>query len=194
MPKTKIDYQKTIVYKIVCNDLNIKDLYIGCTTDFKRRKNEHKNWSSTQLDGLYKCIYNNGGWSNWSMIEIEKYPCNDGNEARKQERFWMEKLNATLNLYKPILTNDERQNYLINRKKEREEILNNNDVLKWFNDNYIKTNNSKDELKMKEIYMKFKEDNNKHNYIPYKFFFQKLEALTTTNNHKTKIIKFFKYI
>ena len=26
----------------------------------------------------------NGGWQNWSMIEIEKYPCNDQQEATKR--------------------------------------------------------------------------------------------------------------
>ena len=25
MPRTAIDYSKTIIYKIVCNDLNVKD-------------------------------------------------------------------------------------------------------------------------------------------------------------------------
>jgi len=121
MPRAKINYQNTVIYKIVCNDLSINDLYIGCTTDFKRRKSEHKNWSKTPIDGLYKCIYNNGGWSNWSMIEIEKYPCNDGNEARKRERHWIEELNAALNIYKPILTSEERANYTFLKNKERDE-------------------------------------------------------------------------
>ena len=30
-------------------------------------------------------IRENGDWNNWSMIEIEKYPCNDDNEARARE-------------------------------------------------------------------------------------------------------------
>ena len=42
MPKTKINYENAIIYKIVCNDLNIKDLYVGHTTDFIRRKYDHK--------------------------------------------------------------------------------------------------------------------------------------------------------
>ena len=119
MPRTKINYQNTVIYKIVCNDLNIKDLFVGGTTDFRRRKCEHKNWSKTPLDGLYKCICNNGGWCNWSMIEIEKFPCNDGNEANSRIRYWIEKLNATLNMKKPILTSEERKTYTIQKRKEK---------------------------------------------------------------------------
>ena len=46
MPKTAIDYSKTIIYKIVCNDLDITDLYVGHTTDFIRRRHHHKGNSS----------------------------------------------------------------------------------------------------------------------------------------------------
>jgi predicted GIY-YIG superfamily endonuclease len=42
MPRTPINYQNTVIYKIVCNDLNIKDLYVGHTTDFTKRKCCHK--------------------------------------------------------------------------------------------------------------------------------------------------------
>ena len=34
MPRKEIDYSKTVIYKIVCNDLNVKDVYVGHTTDF----------------------------------------------------------------------------------------------------------------------------------------------------------------
>jgi hypothetical protein len=34
MPKTNIDYSNSIVYKIVCNDLNILFCYVGSTTNF----------------------------------------------------------------------------------------------------------------------------------------------------------------
>ena len=51
---------------------------------------------------VYDFIRNNGDWDNWSMIEIEKYPCNDGNEAKARERYWIETLKATLNERTPI--------------------------------------------------------------------------------------------
>ena len=116
MPKNNINYSNTIIYKIVCIDLNIKDLYIGSTTDFYNRKSNHKskcnleNGKNYDLN-IYKCIRANGGWDNWSMIEIEKFPCKDSLEARARERYWCEQLNATLNSNKPYITNNELKEY-----------------------------------------------------------------------------------
>jgi len=42
MPKVPTDYSKTIIYKIVCNDLNVNECYIGHTTNFIKRKGQHK--------------------------------------------------------------------------------------------------------------------------------------------------------
>jgi predicted GIY-YIG superfamily endonuclease len=42
MPKTQIDYSKTIMYKIVPKDLNNNYIYVGSTTDFTKRKYTHK--------------------------------------------------------------------------------------------------------------------------------------------------------
>ena len=38
MPISKIKYLQTVIFKIVSKDLNIKDTYIGSTTDFTRCK------------------------------------------------------------------------------------------------------------------------------------------------------------
>ena len=106
MPKNNIDYSKCVIYKIVCNDLSIEDIYVGSTTEFIKRKYRHKR--NTNFEGskeynfnVYKCIRENGGWENWSMYEIEKYPCNDSNEARAKERYWYEELKANLNMRTP---------------------------------------------------------------------------------------------
>jgi len=109
MPKTNINYQNTIIYKIVCNDLNVKDVYVGHTTDFRRRKSQHKNRCANVNDkhynlNIYKIIRENGGWENWSMIEIEKYPCTDSKEATARERYWFEELQANMNSIYPQRT------------------------------------------------------------------------------------------
>jgi hypothetical protein len=109
MPKIAIDYSKTIIYKIVCNDVNIKDLYVGHTTNFTKRKNGHKsncNNINSKLHNyyVYQFIRNNGNWDNFSMIEVEKYFCNDKLEAKKRERYWIEMLNANLNKVIPSRT------------------------------------------------------------------------------------------
>jgi hypothetical protein len=106
MPRTIINYQNTLIYKLVCKDLNILDLYVGHTTDYKRRKSEHKRRCNGNYDKIsnmkvYVIIRENGGWDNWEMIEIEKYPCNDSNEAIARERHWYEILNSSLNTQYP---------------------------------------------------------------------------------------------
>jgi len=111
MPRKEINYKNTIIYKIVCNDLSITDLYIGHTTDFTRRKNQHKNISNNENDKkynlkVYQIIRDNGGWSNWNMIEIEKYECNDANEARTRERYHYELLKPNMNKQIPNRPND----------------------------------------------------------------------------------------
>ena len=117
MPRKPIDFQKTIIYKLVCNDLNIKDIYVGHTTDFTNRKRCHKNDCNNEKNPIkynlkvYKTIRENGGWVNWKMIEIEKFPCNDENEARAKEHEWYEKLFAKMNSQRPMLTEEERKEY-----------------------------------------------------------------------------------
>jgi hypothetical protein len=112
MPRKEIDYSKTIIYKIVCNDLNIKDCYVGHTTDFTKRKYSHKANSLNESNKdaqmkVYQTIRACGGWENWSMIEIEKYPCCDSNEACKRERYWYEELSAQLNVKYPTRSSSE---------------------------------------------------------------------------------------
>ena len=112
MPKVPLNFQNTVIYKIVCNDLNIEDVYVGHTTNFTKRKCAHKNNSKNQNGKkyeykIYKTIREYGGFENWSMIEIEKYPCNDLQEALKKERYYYELLNAKLNTNYPSRGADE---------------------------------------------------------------------------------------
>ena len=120
MPKTTMNYSNTILYKIVCNDLLIKDIYVGHTTNFIKRKSQHKKDCSNEKSKsynifVYKIIRDNGGWENWCMIEIEKYNCNDVNEARSRERYWIEFLHSNLNKQIPNRTATE---YRIENKEQ----------------------------------------------------------------------------
>jgi hypothetical protein len=104
MPRQPLNYQNTIIYKIVCKDLSIDYIYVGHTTSFTHRKREHKSRCNNSYPFLlYTKINENGGWDNWEMIEIEKYSCNDANEARARERYWYEELNAKLNTRCPTI-------------------------------------------------------------------------------------------
>lgn len=116
MPIKKIDYANTIIYKIVCNDASITDMYIGHTTDFRRRKNHHKSDCNNSNNKnynykIYQIIRANGGWDNWAIVQIEIYPCSDGNEARARERYWFDIFSLQLNTIKPYTTEEELKEY-----------------------------------------------------------------------------------
>jgi hypothetical protein len=106
MPSLPIDFSNTVIYRIVCNDLSITECYVGHTTDFIRRKYAHKRTCNKEgkkshTIKLYATINDTGGWDNWSMVEIEKYPCNSSNEACSREREWFERLGSSLNMISP---------------------------------------------------------------------------------------------
>jgi hypothetical protein len=120
MPRLPINYAKTVIYKIVCNDLSITECYVGHTTDFVCRKKSHKDRCRNETGDrynlkIYKMIRDTGGWENYSMVEIEKYPCNDSNEACAKEREWYEKLNSSLNTIFP--QRNKKEYYIANKDK-----------------------------------------------------------------------------
>jgi hypothetical protein len=189
MTPKPIDYSKTIIYKIVCNDLKVADCYVGQTTDFKTRKNKHKSKCNNEKTKEYNCkvyktIRDNGNWNNWEMIEIEKYPCNDANEARKRERYWLEELKANLNCDVPGRTQKEyyldnkdkiseqkKEYYEDNKDKVKEQKKNyyekNKDKKKEYDKEYQKKNKDKVNAKRREHYEKNKDEINEKKRLRY---------------------------
>ena len=97
-----VNYQNCIIYKITCNDTTIKDCYVGSTCNFARRKCGHKTRCNNINDNgynlkVYQFIRDNGGWTNWTMTPIKKFPCSDKMSKLIEERKIMEELGATLN-------------------------------------------------------------------------------------------------
>jgi hypothetical protein len=134
-----IDYSKTVMYKIVPKNLNSDLIYVGHTTNFRVRKSTHKQSCCNINDraynyNVYVIIRANGGWEAWEMFEIEKFPCNDGNEARTRERYWYELYNANLNSRLPICPQKEY------REKNKDTI--NQMLIKWREKNREKINAS----------------------------------------------------
>lgn len=107
MPKTDTDYSNTIFYKIQCKNPDVKDMYIGHTTNFVQRKLAHKYSCIYDKCANYHCkVYNvireNGGWDNWNMEIIAFHNCEDLYAARKLEQQYFEQYNATLNSVEPL--------------------------------------------------------------------------------------------
>lgn len=106
MPLSKIIYDNTYFYKIVCKNLDLNDLYIGHTTNFRSRKWQHKSACNNEANKdhnapVYKFIRKNGGWSNFDMVLIETMKCDNKLDAEKMERKYIEDLHATLNNQMP---------------------------------------------------------------------------------------------
>lgn len=113
MPKTPTDFSRCVIYKIVCFDTNITDCYVGNTTDFTRRKSEHKrrcyNTNSKEYNKkVYEFIRSHGDWGNFQMLQIEAYPCSNKREAELREEHWRKELVATLNWNRAFITDEER--------------------------------------------------------------------------------------
>ena len=97
MPKKEItDY---VIYKIICNDENIKDCYVGSTSNFKVRKWDHaKNCNGNIVNyKIYETIRENGGWTNWTMIPVAEHKELTSIQARIKEEEYRVNLNAQLN-------------------------------------------------------------------------------------------------
>lgn len=141
MPKIPIDYSKTIIYKFKCNDLNITDEYYGSTCHFINRKWQHKadcyNPNCEKYNQKkYLFIRANGGWDNWQMIEVEKYPCKDKNEARARENYHIELNQSKLNMIKAFLSEEVKKENLDDYQKEYRE--NHKEVNKQYQKEYQK--------------------------------------------------------
>jgi hypothetical protein len=122
MPKKAFDYKNSVIYKICCKDHNIKDIYIGSTTNMVKRRNYHKSNCNNEKGRIYhlyvyEFIREHGGWDNWNMILVEKYPCVDKIELEQRERYWYDELKASLNSRRPYRSDEERIKYDIECKK-----------------------------------------------------------------------------
>ena len=141
-----INYNKSIIYKICCNDLKIKEIYIGSTINFTRRKQRHKSCCNN-INGknynlkLYKCIRDNGGWVNWSMILIDTVSCESKLELLKIEREYIEKNNSVLNCKIPSRTKKEYNKEYIKQYRE---------VNKEYDSEYYQKNKAQIKEKNKE--------------------------------------------
>jgi len=110
MTKQNVDYSQGLIYKIVCCNPDIKDVYVGSTTNFTQRKATHKQLSRATKSTLYQTIRENGGWDNWQMVLIERFPCAGGLDLRARERHFFEELAANLNQNYPRRSPEEYEN------------------------------------------------------------------------------------
>jgi len=143
-----VNYQNSIIYKLCCKDINITDIYIGSTTNFKARKSQHKSKVVTGCNfKVYKYIRENGGWENWDMVQIKSFPCSNIRELLAEERNSMEEYKAVLNSYIPYITNKER----LEHNKELDKLYREKNKDKIKEKRKVYRENNKDKIKEKRI-------------------------------------------
>jgi predicted patatin/cPLA2 family phospholipase len=192
MPLKNINYSNTIIYKICCKDLSISEVYIGSTTDFRRRKNSHKTSCNDEKNkaynfNIYQFIRANGGFENWNMIEIERFEAIDGNDARKRERYWVEELKANLNMIIPSRTDKEWRNNNKEKllEKHKEYYQNNKEKLLEKHKEYRENNKEK----IKEYKKEYRENNKEKIKQYYDDNKEKIKEYYDDNKEKLKEYK-----
>jgi predicted GIY-YIG superfamily endonuclease len=114
MPKKPIDYKKAIIYKICNTDETL--VYIGSTTDYRKRKSKHKSTCNNEnckeyIFYVYQMIRENGGWEAFEMKPVKEFPCENKIQLIVEEERIRKELNANLNSYKSFRTQEERKEY-----------------------------------------------------------------------------------
>jgi len=97
-----------IIYKIVCNDTNINDSYVGATTKYKLRMEQHKHSCNHSNRKVYQSIRNNGGWNNWKIQILSVVPnWNIQRDYRLIEKAMIDLHKPNLNMNIPTRTTKE---------------------------------------------------------------------------------------
>ena len=135
MPRTCIDYSKSSVYRIVQFHTTH---YIGSTTNFVKRKYNHKSDCNNEKKKsynfpLYKFIRENGGWENgFEMVLIQEYPlCKNSEELAMYEREHYDAYQPELNALTPYKSKEEKKEDRLTYYNDNREVY-----LKRSNDNY----------------------------------------------------------
>ena len=157
-----VNYGKSMIYKLVCKDPNITDIYVGSTTNFSRRKSEHKSKCNNQNDECYniykyKFIRDNGGFENWDMILIENVSCSSKRELLKIERKYIDELKPSLNIYKSYITDDEIK--IRNKEYNKKYYEENKEVQKEEKKEYLKKYQKKNKEYLNKYSKEYYENN-----------------------------------
>ena len=154
MPKTPTDYSKTVIYKI--QHIDKEDLlYVGSTTDFRRRKAEHKHNCKTKKTKLYEMIRYNGGWNEFNMVVIKNFCCNNGEEAKAEEDRIIREMKCNMNMIRAYISNEEKKELEKEYNKQYQE--NNKERLKEYDKQYYEQNREEFLERQKKHYEQNKE-------------------------------------
>ena len=164
------NYSKSIIYKLECKDPKITEIYVGATTNFNRRRAEHKQCCINKDDNdkgntqKYQIMRKHGGWNNWQMIMIDEVNARNKRHLNQIEAKYIKDLAPALNREIPqdIDGGLEREEWLkqyrtINKEKFGTYFANNKEKLKSQMKDYRIKNKEKLLQKDRERYYKNRE-------------------------------------
>ena len=101
------------IYSITCQNVDVSGVYVGSTSDFDRRQRQHESNLNDETNNikLYKVIRENGGISNWEFKILESFTCETQYQAFIKERYYIDKLQADLNIKMPYRSLEEDKFY-----------------------------------------------------------------------------------
>jgi len=99
----------------------VTECYVGHTTNFVKRKHNHKSNCKTKNLKLYQMIREHGGWDNWNMSPICEYPCENYIQACIKEEEYRVELQSILNnnkCYTGLSKDEYKKEYAKEHKEE----------------------------------------------------------------------------
>ena len=122
-----VNYNNGKIYKIVADNGDEGDVYIGSTTKQRLcdRMCEHrchfKRWKEGKQERITSCdIFGKYGIENCNIVLLELVNCNSKDELTARERFWIE---STICVNKQIPTRTKKEYYETNKEKINEQRI-----------------------------------------------------------------------
>jgi hypothetical protein len=88
------------IYKIE-HKTNPDLVYVGSTSDFNRRKRQHKRRCNSSELKVYQMIREHGGWNEFDMVELNQIECTKLESRQEEDRVRIQ-LNARLNMIRAV--------------------------------------------------------------------------------------------
>ena len=149
-----VNYDDACIYKIAHRYSPY--VYIGSTTNFNRRKQQHKDNAVVEKQNknylVYQTIRELGGWDNFEMVLVTKCPCNDKLELTAIEFEYQQLFDANMNMASASSGLDFSDSDYMKKYYEK-----NNVKLSKYNKKYREENCEELKKKSKEYYEKNRE-------------------------------------
>jgi len=104
---------KYVIYKIVCNNIEVPYIYVGSTKNFINRKSLHKSNSNDKKTAdrkVYRIINEHGGWDNWTMVKIESCFCEKVDAKNIEQKYYDELNENKMNMIRPMRNSEQVKN------------------------------------------------------------------------------------